>query len=112
MIIHKLTEDIDSSETDSVYKIESVNDYLRRHPETTIVDPFSAVRIVVSRASTTLKLNDLIKGSTGCPFKQPKFAIVTSPEKIKSVIQDSNLSYPVICKPIEACGTPLAHSMV
>lgn len=113
VIVHKLTEDIDSAEADSVYKIESLNYYLMSHPKTAIVDPLSAVRTVVSRAKTALKLQQLIDISKGREaFSQPRFAIAYSADAIKSVIREHNLSYPVICKPIEACGTPISHSMV
>lgn len=45
-------------------------------------------------------------------FSQPKFLIVTQKEKIHEIFLKSNLRFPVICKPIEACGTPNSHSMV
>lgn len=47
-----------------------------------------------------------------CPFKQPKYLIVEHTEKIYEKFQQSKLRFPVICKPIEACGTPNSHSMV
>lgn len=112
MIIHKLTEDLESSEPESAHKIDALSRYLDRNPRTAIIDSFSAVKTVVSRARTTLRLQHLIETVPNCAFKQPQFAIAPSPEMIRSVIRESNLSYPVICKPIEACGTPNSHSMV
>ena len=83
-----------------------------RNPGTKIVDSFSAVRQVVSRARTVTRLQELIEYHPDCPFRQPKFAIAFSPDSIRSTIREANLSFPVICKPIEACGTPNSHSMV
>jgi hypothetical protein len=45
-------------------------------------------------------------------FSQPKYLIVTQQDKIQEIFSQSTLRFPVICKPIEACGTPNSHSMV
>jgi hypothetical protein len=112
VIIHKLTEDLDSSEQESVSKVLAISDYLLQHPSTVIVDPFSAVHKVISRSRTCHTLQRLIDSVSNCPFSQPKFAVAESPAIIAEFIRRSGLRYPVICKPIEACGTPNSHSMV
>lgn len=112
VILHKLTEDMESSEPESVNKLNSICEYLKKNPHTVIIDPFEAVKRVVSRARTSSLLNILIESNPKCPFEQPRFAVAESPELIKDAIKQQGLKYPVICKPIEACGTPSAHSMV
>jgi hypothetical protein len=54
------------------------------------------------------------KGQHGypCPFSQPKYLIVEDISRIISMFRASGLQFPVICKPVEACGTPTSHSMV
>ena len=47
-----------------------------------------------------------------CLFSQPKHLIVEDVAQIRALFQASGLVFPVICKPIEACGTPTSHSMV
>ena len=47
-----------------------------------------------------------------CPFGQPRYLIVEDISQIHSEFMSSGLSFPVICKPLEACGTPTSHSMV
>jgi hypothetical protein len=47
-----------------------------------------------------------------CPFSQPKFLIVEDITRIVSLFRASPLVFPVICKPLEACGTPTSHAMV
>lgn len=112
VIIHKLTEDLDSTEQESILKVRAIDEYLLQHPSTVIIDPFPAVHKVISRARTCLTLQRLIDSTSKCPFSQPKFAIAESPAVIADFIRTSGLRYPVICKPIEACGTPSSHSMV
>jgi inositol-1,3,4-trisphosphate 5/6-kinase/inositol-tetrakisphosphate 1-kinase len=110
---------MESKDSDSANKIDSIKDYLYRHPSASIIDPFEAVRAVVSRARTCRRLRELEDdferrhgGRRRCPFRQPRFAVSESPELLGEAVQRAGLSFPVICKPIEACGTPLSHSMV
>lgn len=110
---------MESKDSDSANKIDTIKDYLYRHPSTSIIDPFEAVRAVVSRARTCRRLRELEDdfgrshaGRKRCPFRQPRFAVSESPELLGEAVQCAGLSFPVICKPIEACGRPLSHSMV
>jgi hypothetical protein len=50
------------------------------------------------------------------PFTQPKFVVVgteqpSAPEDIVRLMGSAGFGFPVICKPVEACGTPNSHSM-
>jgi Inositol 1,3,4-trisphosphate 5/6-kinase pre-ATP-grasp domain/Inositol 1,3,4-trisphosphate 5/6-kinase ATP-grasp domain len=116
VIFHKLTEDIDR--VDSVDKIGALNAYLASHPKTVIVDPLEAVRKVTSRARCCETLANIIKKlSLRCPFTQPKFVLVESERvdlngHILDLIAAKGFGFPVICKPVEACGTPNSHRMV
>lgn len=113
VIIHKLTEDIEREEPSE--KITSLNCYLNYYPETKIVDPIDSVRKVTSRLRTveTLRSSQTALGPD-CPFTQPKFIHVNSMSilQIKEALSENSISYPIICKPIKACGTPNSHSMV
>jgi hypothetical protein len=116
IIIHKLTEDIEKEE--SKEKIAALENYLNSHPQTKIVDPIESVRKVTSRARTVEYIDSLQAaiGRQVCPFTQPAYAIITKDlsrkEDVAALLKEKNISYPVICKPIEACGTPNSHSMV
>ena len=52
-----------------------------------------------------------------CCFSQPKFVVVrpedhaAGPDKIMRMMSEAGFGFPVICKPVEACGTPNSHSM-
>jgi hypothetical protein len=113
LIIHKLTEDIDRE--DSRGKIAALEMYLRHYPSCRLVDPLDAVRKVISRARTCQHLG-AIESRLGnqCPFRQPRYLTVSEFDSVSTVRQrlaDANFRWPVICKPIEACGTPKSHEM-
>jgi hypothetical protein len=114
VIIHKLTEDVDRMHSSE--RIHAINCYLAAHPHTIIVDPFSAVHNVTSRLRTSSRLTDLQTRLGGdCPFSQPKYAVIdigTEPKHVLDVMAQRNIEFPIICKPIEACGTPMSHNMV
>ena len=116
VIIHKLTEDIDRKE--SVEKINALNAYLAAHQQTLIVDPLEAVRKVISRARCCESLANIInKLGANCPFTQPRFILVDAEKEnlagyIQQLMAAEGITFPVICKPVEACGTPNSHRMV
>jgi hypothetical protein len=114
VIIHKLTEDIERE--DSKEKLEALQKYLIHYPNTKIVDPVESVRKVTSRIRTIENLqNAQLTASCQSPFSQPLFHFVTkdmTTVEIKLDLKRKRIDYPVICKPIEACGTPDSHSMV
>ena len=116
VIIHKLTEDIDNPSKESVCKLSALDAYILSHPNTVIVDPIECVRRVISRARTCSHLSN-IETTFGdqCPFTQPTYVIIevgTSPLEIAAKLAGHGLSFPIICKPIQACGTPSSHNMV
>jgi inositol-1,3,4-trisphosphate 5/6-kinase/inositol-tetrakisphosphate 1-kinase len=127
VLIHKLTEDIDRKE--SIEKIKSLNLYLSYYPDCDIVDPLHCVRKVISRGRTCecllriqynykeeMKLkNNLITNVNKCPISQPKFILLyesLTNHEILQLMKENGLTFPVICKPDEACGTPNSHSMI
>lgn len=116
VIIHKLTEDIDNDSKESVAKINLINTYLEAFPLTVIVDPISCVRKVISRARTCEHLSNIERRmGKACSFAQPAYIIAeesVGTQQIAKQLAESGLSYPLICKPIQACGTPHSHNMV
>ena len=93
-------------------KIASLEKYLKFYKNVVIVDPIDSLRKVLSRSRTCLSLEQIIKKTPQCPFNQPQFAVVDNANTIVSSMKERCIKYPVICKPLEACGTPNSHSMV
>jgi len=116
VIIHKLTEDIDNNSKESVAKINLIEAYLKEYPRTVIVDPLSCVRKVISRARTCEHLSNIQQRlGKNCSFTQPAYMIAEEGAGIQRMAEqltEKGLSYPLICKPIQACGTPNSHNMV
>ena len=78
----------------------------------------AAVQLVISRARSCERLGN-IQQRLGelCPFSQPKFIVVNDEEQAVEInilhqMALEGFSFPVICKPVEACGTPNSHCMV
>lgn len=128
VLIHKLTEDIGASDEDPSEKqkenskLIALTAYLKLHSSTVLVDPIMAVKKVTSRARTcaTLALIQNKTGSQRCPFSQPKFIILEAADKndpfnesdVLEALVKKNINFPVICKPVVACGTSNSHNMV
>jgi len=128
VLIHKLTEDIGACEEENQKehsKLSALIAYLKLHTSTVLVDPIIAVKKVTSRARTcaTLALIQNKIGSQRCPFSQPQFIILEALDEnnpvsfqtdsdILEALENSNLKFPVICKPVVACGTSNSHNMV
>lgn len=116
VIIHKLTEDIDRIE--STQKMNALQAYLSSHPQTRIVDPVDNVRKVVSRFRTCSHLDNIeMKLGNDCPFRQPKYLLIDekqglSTDDILNLLSDKGITFPIICKPVAACGTENSHCMV
>lgn len=118
VILHKLTEDIDNLSLESIEKLSKLKNYISQHPNTVVVDPIENVSAVVDRVKTTLRLDSLRRRlSTRCPFNVPTNLVLQNsdtltPNEILSHMISVNLSFPLICKHVEACGTPRSHEMV
>ena len=130
VLIHKLTEDIgagDASEENeqSNSKIFALLTYLKLNSSTVIVDPITSVKKVTSRARTCSTLS-AIQAGVGifrCPFNLPKFILLESSSTSQTSRKDASadvltslhnegILFPVICKPVVACGTSNSHNMV
>lgn len=64
---------------------------------------------------TSLRSQTPAMKSLKAPFSIPRYILVEremSDETVLEAMQENALTFPVICKPVEACGTPNSHSMV
>lgn len=113
VIIHKLTEDLDREESRD--KIEALRRYLAFSPRTVLLDPLDSVRKVISRSRTCHTLRQIEQRlGESCPFSQPPYLLVEESESAESVVSKmilAHINFPVICKPVAACGTPTSHQM-
>lgn len=120
IILHKLSDDIMFREVrpEGHERLSWIEAYLAGHPETVIVDPIDKVASVINRVTTLELLTEAYQkhGAAGGMPRPPRFTVVhnieTQPEGASEVIPGSGLAFPVICKPVEACGIRGSHTMV
>ena len=132
VIIHKLTEDLEKEEDSSCLgvvndsgdacsgyntgRLLAIRQYLKDHPQTVIIDPFESVKIVISRARTAIMLDIVCSDVYNC-VQQPQYVLIedvhdlTAPAILEKM-QLKSLKFPIICKPLQACGSPTSHQMV
>ena len=120
LIIHKMTEELeqDGSKNEKLLAIEQ---YLQTHPNTILIDPLDAVKSVTSRQRCCYNLQHIIMNFNilhiNYKLTQPKYFIINNISELESnhfltLMKHESVSFPVICKPVTACGSPDAHSMV
>ena len=120
LIIHKMTEELeqDGSKNEKLLAIEQ---YLKTHPNTILIDPLDAVKSVTSRQRCCYNLQHITMNFNilhiNYKLTQPKYFIINNINELESnhfltLMKRESISFPVICKPVTACGSPDAHSMV
>lgn len=125
VILHKLSEDIMYRDEDpvSAARLDRIERYRELNRACAVLDPIAGVEQVINRVSTLKVLQSTYekyngpkngsRGSMPCP---PKFIVVEAQgiasQEIWRVIEKAGLRYPLICKPIQACGTLGSHSML
>jgi inositol-1,3,4-trisphosphate 5/6-kinase/inositol-tetrakisphosphate 1-kinase len=117
LIIHKLTEDLEQEETSE--KIKGLKLYLQLHPETIVIDPLESVRLVTSRSKSCEIISriesEFIIDNIKYSISQPKYFVVNESqlkrEYFLQCMDNVGLKFPIICKPVTACGSADAHLM-
>ena len=114
-----LPEDLDKDERSSASnegdRLSAIRQYLREHPRTIIIDPLESVKIVISRAKTCAMLSHVCADVCDGVF-QPMYVLIEDEHelteaKILEKMEANGLKFPIICKPIRACGSPTSHHM-
>lgn len=91
--------------------MKNIEDYLSKNPSIIVIDPLPSVYQLLDR----YKCYTIIQKLNPQKFNvfTPNFCEITEhdPDKIKVQLENANVSYPFICKPIVGHGT-LAHDML
>lgn len=119
VIIHKLTDDLERSEPSD--KLRDLQRYISLNPDVILVDPLSSVSLVTSRQRICECISDIegplmnsVDSGESHQFIQPKHFIVENKMSNDEFVEQMHIhgvQFPIICKPVTACGTPLAHLM-
>jgi len=115
LILHKLSEDVMNRTTnvESRTKVEFIERYLDLNPQTVVIDSISSIETIVSRKSTSLILESALQFKT---VRAPKYFYVEDATELGSSsfcerMRRNGMEFPLICKPVEACGTAASHRL-
>jgi hypothetical protein len=118
VILHKLSEDVSNrvGDQEADLKLSRLEKYLRENPQCMLLDPLASVALATNRVST-LKVLDQVQSDYSLNVKDlpriPPYVVIPSGTSTEALIDmvSSRLHYPLICKPVLACGTSGSHSM-
>ncbi|KAK3591781.1 hypothetical protein CHS0354_007630 [Potamilus streckersoni] len=116
LILHKFTDILVKAEqghNEEKKYMENIQSYIDRHPECIIVDPLEMIRKLLDRYEQyQLALQcDLV--DTDSFVFTPTFVELTSIDKEENnrKLKESQVQFPIICKPVVAHGTKTCHQM-
>ncbi|CAM9580649.1 unnamed protein product [Ectocarpus fasciculatus] len=121
VILHKLSEDImfRDVQPEGAARLSWIEAYLDRNPKTAILDPIDRVSNCINRVTTLKLLEEAYRrhGAAGGMPRPPRFMVLgdhepSDPGTDDGMVPRSGLAFPVICKPVQACGTRGSHTMV
>lgn len=136
-ILHKMTEDIlcvsqlehrnsstlqsgsmNESEIQALQRIHRLNEYKEKYPSCCLIDLPRNVQKLMSRRDIASTLETCLRGvytSSGMAVRTPRYTIVSDfhgdSQNVATGIDNSNLQYPLIVKPLTAAGTKQSHKM-
>lgn len=115
LIVHKISDILVKADLgDSIAKktISAFESYVRKHPETVILDPLDNNRALLDRYKQYRLIEQSGLAREGVVFTPP-FVHLTSTniDVNRGRIRRSKITFPLVCKPILAQGSTGAHQM-
>lgn len=115
VIIHKLSDIIvkaDQGDANAKRAIQAFENYVRKHPEITVLDPLDNVRTLLDRYNQYRLIEESGLAKEDVVFT-PAFVHLTSNniDVNRGRIKRSKVTFPLVCKPILAHGSTAAHQM-
>jgi len=109
----------DAQQNAAIRRVRRLTNFQREHPECSLVDNPDAVQTIMSRADIANTLRTCLEDVTttsGIPVSSPEYAVIGPPNAsaaTATTIEDlvSQLSFPMIVKPLVAAGTKASHAM-
>ncbi|KAL7579811.1 hypothetical protein ACA910_021943 [Epithemia clementina (nom. ined.)] len=126
--------DFSGSDAAAIRRVHRLSQFQKLHGCSLVDDP-ACVQTLMSRADIASVLKNCLSGVTslsGTPVHSPKYAVITperrapsteansvgyeiskqaSKDDIFNAVQEAQLSFPLIVKPLTAAGTKASHSM-
>eukprot|EP00049_Salpingoeca_infusionum_P025509 m.19803 g.19803 ORF g.19803 m.19803 type:complete len:309 (-) comp8085_c0_seq4:1587-2513(-) len=114
VIVHKLTN-LEAlallGDAEAAGHVASIKAYLVKHPQTTVLDPLDRVEALLDRGQTLNLLTACHTKLAGVQLSVPTSCPWTPGTDPSSLIEQNELAFPLIIKPMLAHGSSEAHSM-
>ncbi|KAJ5077100.1 inositol-tetrakisphosphate 1-kinase [Anaeramoeba ignava] len=113
-VLHKLTYEIAESNFGNKISKEFIEKFQKYTLETNIkvIEPIELIEIFTDREKTMKKFSEYLKNKKIENFKCSPHIILNNKEDAEKAINEkTHLQFPVICKPINACGTQSSHNL-
>lgn len=119
-LLHKLAHEMVFSrlgDSEAAHRLEIVDEFLKKNPSVKVIDPLSSVRLLTDRLAACEMLTKLTGGNAeaSVAFRVPAFRVVDGAEQfavLEAAVDAGEMSLPLICKSVEACGTLCKHFIV
>jgi glutathione synthase/RimK-type ligase-like ATP-grasp enzyme len=115
VLVHKLSHEMAAFRLDGLGaqtqspRVADVRAFLVTHPRVLTLDSLEASARLSNRAALCATL--AAAEAAGHPLAQPRFTVVTADADIGVALRDAALRFPVVLKPLAACGAASAHSL-
>lgn len=115
LIVHKISDILvkaDQGDIGAKKIINAFESYSRKNPQTIILDPLDATRSLLDRYKQYGLIEQSVLAKEGVLFTPPFIHLTsTNIDVNRGRIRRSKLTYPIVCKPILAQGSQVAHQM-
>lgn len=115
LIVHKISDILvkaDQGDVNAKKTVSAFDSYVRKHPQTIILDPLDNNRALLDRYKQYRLIEQSGLAKEGVVFTPP-FVHLTSTniDVNRGRIRRSKITFPIVCKPILAQGSTGAHQM-
>eukprot|EP01087_Luapelamoeba_hula_P023976 TRINITY_DN896_c0_g1_i1.p1 TRINITY_DN896_c0_g1~~TRINITY_DN896_c0_g1_i1.p1 ORF type:complete len:371 (-),score=80.70 TRINITY_DN896_c0_g1_i1:53-1108(-) len=112
-ILHKVTDELVTADEPSLARLHKLETYLGAHPSIVNVVAFENQRLLTNRCKVYETLREVDGAGDGVSYvSNPKFMVIEQQvEDYGPILQEHNIQFPVMAKPLPACGTAASHQM-
>lgn len=115
LIVHKISDILvkaDQGDQAATKIISAFESYVRKHPETVVLDPLDNNRILLDRYKQYRLIEQSNLAKENVVFTPPFVHLTsTNMDVNRGRIRRSKITFPIVCKPILAQGSQGAHQM-
>ncbi|XP_035824466.1 inositol-tetrakisphosphate 1-kinase [Aplysia californica] len=115
LLVHKVAEILakaNNGNESAQLAIQNLETYIERHPECVVLDPLDSIRTVLDRYTQYQKvLHSEVMKDRRCMIPTFVELNTTNIDENKEKLAKAGVTFPLVCKPLLAHGSTLAHQM-